>query len=78
MEEKVKRIIEKPLEKLNIRVDSISTLKDTINIVLDSDEVIDLDKVVEASHLINDALDKESNIRDTYMIDISSKEKGGN
>ena len=78
MEEKVKRIIEKPLEKLNIRVDSISTLKDTINIVLDSDEVIDLEKIVEVSHLINDLLDKESNIRDKYMIDISSKEKGGN
>lgn len=78
MEEKVKRIIEKPLENLNIRVDSISTLKDTINIVLDSDEIIDLDRIVEASHLINDLLDKESNIRDTYIIDVTSKEKGGN
>ena len=78
MEEKVKKLIENPLEKLNIKVDSISIQKDTINIVLDSDEVIDLDKVVEASHLINDILDEKSDIRDTYMIDISSKEKGGN
>ena len=78
MEEKVKELITKPLENLNIRVDSISTLKENLNIVLDSDEVLDLDRIVEASHLINTILDEKSDIRDKYMIDISSKEKGGN
>ena len=78
MEEKVKELITKPLENLNIRVDSISTLKENLNIVLDSDEVLDLDRIVDASHLINTILDEKSDIRDKYMIDISSKEKGGN
>ena len=78
MEEKVKKIIEEPLKKLNMVVDTISFEKGNLNIVLDSDEVIDLDRITEAGHLINTVLDKESNIRDDYMIDISSKEKGGN
>ncbi len=78
MEEKIRKIIEKPLKALNTVVDNISVEKENINIVLDSDEVIDLDKIVEASHIINASLEKESNIRDTYMIDVSSKEKGGN
>lgn len=78
MENKVKSIIEKPLEKLNMVVDQISFEEGNLNIILDSDEVIDLNRIVEASHLINDLLDKEDFIKDKYMLDISSKEKGGN
>ena len=78
MEEKVKKVIAKPLEKLNMVVDSISFEKGNLNIVLDSDEVIDLNRIVEASYLINDILDKEDFIKNEYMLDISSKEKGGN
>ena len=78
MEEKVKKVIAKPLEKLNMVVDSISFEKGNLNIVLDSDEVIDLNRIVEASHLINDILYKEDFIKNEYMLDISSKEKGGN
>lgn len=78
MENKVKSIIEKPLEKLNMVVDEISFEKGNLNIVLDSDEVIDLNRIVEASHLINDILDKEDFIKDKYVLDISSKEKGDN
>ena len=78
MEEKVKKVIAKPLEKLNMVVDSISFEKGNLNIVLDSDETIDLNRIVEASRIINDILDKEDFIKDKYMLDISSKEKGGN
>ncbi len=78
MEEKVKRVISLPLKELNMVVDSVSFEKGNLNIVLDSDEVINLDKIVEASHLINDILDKEDFIKESYTLDISSKEKGGN
>ena len=78
MEEKIKKVIEKPLEKLNMVVDNISFEKGNLNIVLDSEEIIDLDRIVEASHLVNDILDKEDFIKDGYVLDISSKEKGGN
>ena len=78
MEERVKSVISEPLKELNMVVDSVSFEKGSLNIVLDSDEVIDLDKIVEASHLINDILDKEDFIKESYTLDISSKEKGGN
>ncbi len=78
MENKIRSVIEEPLKKLNMVVDSISFEKGNLNIVLDSDETIDLDRIVEASHLVNDILDKEDFIKDEYMLDISSKEKGGN
>ena len=78
MEGKVKKVIAEPLKELNMVVDSVSFEKGSLNIVLDSDEVINLDKIVEASHLINDILDKEDFIKESYTLDISSKEKGGN
>ena len=77
MEGRVKSVISEPLKELNMVVDSVSFEKGSLNIVLDSDEVIDLDKIVEASHLINDILDKEDFIKESYTLDISSKEKGG-
>ncbi len=78
MEEKVKKLINEPLKSFDMTVDSISFEKGSLNIVLDSDSVIDLDRIVEASHLINSILDKEDFIKDSYTLDISSKEKGGN
>ena len=77
MEEKIKNVIEKPIEELNLKVDSISFEKKTLNIVLDSDEIIDLNKIVEATKVIDKILDKEDFIKDKYLLDISSKEKGG-
>lgn len=78
MEERIKSCIEGPLKDINMIVDSINFNGNDLNVVLDSDSVIDLDRIVEASHLINDILDKEDFIKDSYMLDISSKEKGGN
>ena len=78
MEDRIKSCIEGPLKDINMIVDSINFNGNDLNVVLDSDSVIDLDRIVEASHLINDILDKEDFIKDSYMLDISSKEKGGN
>lgn len=76
MEEKIINIISKPLEQFNMVVDSVSFEKGNLNILLDSNEVIDLNRITLASHLINDILDKEDLIKESYTLDISSKEKG--
>ena len=76
MENKIKKVLEKPLKEINVFIDSITYEKEQLNILLDSEEVIDLEKVVEATHIINDILDKEDFIKESYMLDVSSKEKG--
>ena len=78
MESKIKKIIESPLKKKNFVIDSISFSKGNLNIILDSDEIIDLNRIVEASKMINEILDKEDIIKEKYILDVSSKEKGGN
>ena len=73
---KIEELIKTPLEQLNLFVDSIEYKNKCLNIVLDSEEVIDLDKIVEATHVINKILDEKDFIKESYTLDVSSKEKG--
>ena len=51
--------------------------KKRLNIVLDSEEVIDLNRITEASRVINQMLDEDGKIiEDIDEVDIYSKEKG--
>ena len=51
--------------------------KKILNIVLDSEEVIDLNKITEASRIINPIIDNTDSINHDYdELDIYSKEKG--
>ncbi len=76
MEEKLRLILTKPLNDIGLVIDEITFKKDTLYIVLDSDDLIDLDRITTASKLINKILDEEDIIKDKYLLDISSKEKG--
>ena len=73
---KIEELIKTPLEQLNLFVDSIEYKDKCLNIVLDSEEIIDLDKIVEATHVINKILDEKDFIKESYTLDVSSKEKG--
>lgn len=73
---KIEELIKTPLEKLNLFVDSIEYKNNVLEIELDSDEVIDLDKIVEATHVINNILDEKDLIKESYTLDVHSKEKG--
>ena len=48
-----------------------------MNIVLDSEEVIDLNRITDASRVINKILDQEKNMLENVdELDIFSREKG--
>lgn len=83
MKEKLANLLNDSIKELNVFVDDayISTEegKKIFNIVLDSNEVIDLNKITAASRIINKIIDKESSIlEDADELDIFSKEKGDN
>lgn len=77
MLDKIKKEISKPLSSIGLDIDSINYEKGNLNIILDSEDVIDLDKIVEATRIINDILDAKDFIKEKYILDVSSKEKGG-
>ena len=81
MKEQVAKLVDKEIESLNVFVDDafVSTEegKKLFNIVLDSEEVIDLNKITEASRIINKIMDNhEEVLGDIDELDIYSKEKG--
>ena len=81
MKEKIANLVDESIKELNVFVDDAYTSteegKKIFNIVLDSEEVIDLNKVTEASRIINKIMDEnESLLEDADELDIFSKEKG--
>ena len=81
MLEKIKDLVNTKLEDLNMEVCDAYTeeveQKIILNIEVDSNKVIDLNKVTAASRIINDILDKEKTILENIdELDIYSKKKG--
>ena len=83
MKEKLAELLNDSIKELNVFVDDAYTSteegKKIFNIVLDSSEIIDLNKITAASRIINNIIDENSRILDDAdELDIFSKEKGDN
>ncbi len=77
---KVREIIEEPMGEMQITVDDVSWEVEGkynyLKIVLDREQILDIDTIVEATNIINPILDEYDLIKDEYILDISSKERG--
>lgn len=81
MKEQIAALVDDSIKDLNVFVFDAYTSeeegKKIFNIVLDSEEVIDLNRVTEASRIINKIMDEnESLLEDADELDIFSREKG--
>lgn len=80
MEEKVKALVDGIIKDLGLFVSSVyySTEEGvkTLNIELDSNEIIDVNKITEATKIINPIMDDNNLCNDIDVLDIHSKEKG--
>ncbi len=76
--ENIKKVLTEPLKEINMQIAEIKYENKTLSITLDSQEIIDVDKIVLATNIISPILDKYDFIKESYTLDISSKEKGGN
>ena len=82
MKEEIKKAIDSKIESFNAFVDDayIENVENRpiLNIVVDSSEVIDLDKITEISRVINDVIDNENIVNvDFDELDVYAKSKGG-
>ena len=81
MKTHVAELVNESIKELGVFVDDayISTEegKKIFNIVLDSEEIIDLNKITDASRIINKIMDQNASLLDDAdELDIFSKEKG--
>ena len=80
MEDKVKELLSGCLYSLNLVVDSVVLEEENkqlfLRIGLDSEDIIDLDKVVLATKIIDPIIEKADLIDDSYILEIYGKSKG--
>lgn len=80
MLDKVKSVVDSEISNLDMFVDSVYISDEegvkTLNIELDSNTIIDVERITEASKIINPIMDKLNLVDGEYVLDIHSKEKG--
>ena len=80
IEEQVKKLLEDDLKKENVIIDSVKYNREGNNnflrIIVDQNKSIDVDAIVEITKMINPILDEADIIKDSYILDVSSREKG--
>ena len=82
IEEKVRNVIEKPINDIGITVKEIKYEKENgtmyLRIFVDKEPFINIDDCVKVTDIVNPILDEYDFIDESYILDISSIEKGGN
>ncbi len=78
LEEKIKEV----LTPMEIIVDSVTYEKtsgnyNVLSVVLDKVGGIDIDTIVDATNIINPIVDEYDITDDSYILDVTSKERGG-
>ncbi|MBR4618444.1 MAG: hypothetical protein IKO49_03970 [Bacilli bacterium] len=80
MKEKIIEKVNPAIKDLNMHITDVYISTEdgikNLNIELDSDKVIDVERITEASSIINPIIDELDLIEDGYVLDIHSKEKG--
>ena len=80
IEEKVTSLIKDVIESNNYILDSVEYVKEGSNyflrIIVDKDGYINIEDCININHLVSPILDEADLIKDSYILDVCSKEKG--
>ncbi|MDD2377751.1 MAG: hypothetical protein PHD10_03325 [Bacilli bacterium] len=81
IEDQVRDLIEDIIVKNDYKLDDVLYTKEgnmyNLAVVIDKEGYIDIEDCVKVSNLINPILDKANLIEDSYVLDVCSREKGG-
>lgn len=81
MEGKVRDLIQKPLNDVNIKLCKVEYVKEGsmyfLRVIIDKEPFVDIDTCVKATEIINPLIDKiDDEFDDAYVLDVCSMEKG--
>lgn len=80
MEEKIRNLLQKPIEDAGYILDEVFYGKEdninTLRIVIDKAGYINVGDCVKVNEIVNPILDKADPISESYVLDVCSKEKG--
>jgi len=76
----VKNLIEGPIKESGYILDEVLYVKEEGNyylrVVIDKNGIIDVEDCVTVTHIVDPLLDGVDYIKDSYILDVCSKEKG--
>lgn len=80
MVDKIKNLINDPIEKEGYILSNVEYVKEGslnyLRVFIDKSGFINVDDCVKVTKLINPILDKEDPISESYILEVSSQEKG--
>jgi len=80
LKEEIVKLVGDKLDGLEVFIDDVVYEKEGrtnyLRVILDSKDMIDIDKVVEATKIIDPILDENDLIKDKYILDVYAKSKG--
>ena len=80
IEKSVRELIQKSIEDANYILDEVLYVKEDGNyflrVVIDAAKIIEIEDCVTVSKIINPILDDADLIKESYILDVCSKEKG--
>lgn len=76
----VEKLIKPVIEENNYQLEEVLYIKENgimfLRIVIDKMGIVDIDDCVNVTKLINPLLDEKDLIKENYVLDVCSKEKG--
>lgn len=80
MKEELIKLVGNKLDSLEVFIYDVVYEKEGstnyLRVIIDSKDMIDIDKVVEVTKIIDPILDEEDFIKDKYILDVYAKSKG--
>lgn len=80
IEEKVRDLLQKPVEEAGYILDEVVYAKEgktyTLMLVIDKEGYININDCLAVNKIVNPLLDEADLIKESYVLDVCSKEKG--
>ena len=80
VEKIIRDLLEKIIEENGYKLDEVIYEKEGsiyfLRIIIDKEPYVDVEDCVKISNLINPILDEKDPIKDSYILDVCSKERG--
>lgn len=81
IEDSIRNLIEKDINNIGIILDEVKYVKEGsiyfLRIIIDKETYIVVDDCLAVTKLINPILDEQNIIKESYILDVCSKEKEG-
>ncbi len=80
IEATIRELVESEITACGYILDTVEYVKEGrtyfLRIIIDKDGYVDLEDCVKVCHIVNPILDEKDPIKDQYILDVCSKEKG--